>query len=61
MCPICMATLVATVIGLGGAGGATALVAKRLRSSIREQDPPAGGRARPSAADEPLEHQPQRN
>ncbi len=45
MCPMCMATIVATVVGLGSAGSITAFVATKLRSSIREQDPPKTDRS----------------
>jgi hypothetical protein len=43
MCPMCMTTIVATVVGLGSSGSITAFVATKLRSSIREQDPPKTG------------------
>jgi len=38
MCPMCMATIVATVVGLGSAGSITAFVATKLRF----EDPRAG-------------------
>jgi len=48
MCPMCMTTIVATVVGLGSTGSITAFVATKLRSSIREQDPPKTDRSTPS-------------
>ena len=45
MCPMCMTTIAATVVGLGSAGSITAFVATKLRSSIREQDPPKTDRS----------------
>jgi hypothetical protein len=40
-----MTTIAATVVGIGSAGSITAFVASKLRSSIREQDPPKTDRS----------------